>query len=121
MASRFRIHEDTRSAVNDAAKRHALPSAAEVYRRAVTAYGRRRDSVNLSEFAQECTRENTVVVTAARLNLEGIDRGGMDSVVRWYLANFDNGGESVRGMNPDDVKTNADGSFTYTGAIPPDA
>ena len=120
MSARFRIHEDTREAVNDAARRHALPSA-EIYRRAVTAYRRRAGSVKLSDFAEVCTRENTVVATAARLNLEGIDRGGIDSVVRWYLAEFDNGGESVRGMNPDDVKQNADGSFTFTGAIPPEA
>jgi len=118
--ARFRVHEKTREAVNDAAFRYGL-KAAEVYRRAVTAYQRHSDSVNLSEFGEVCTRENSVVVTAARLNLESIERGAMEPVVRWYLAKYDDGGSNDGGMNAADYRQNPDGTFTYTGAIPPDA
>lgn len=120
---RFRVRTETRERMRDCSKRHPV-TIADITRQAATAYTRRiegGEGVNIADYLKQCTRDNSVVITAASvpklLPYENETVPPIDAVVNWYLDLKDNGKVSrvKKRMSPRDCRTNPDGSITYLG------
>jgi hypothetical protein len=116
---RYRVRIATRARLRDCARRHPV-TIAEICRRAANHYrteAEKAPGVNMEHYRNKCTREESVVITAADVG-ELPER--LDNLINWYLDKKDNGKVSrVAKMEDAECIDNGDGSFTYTGGIPP--